>query len=88
MRPFVPNMSDELAVVPGDFIRIIKSFDDGWALVEKLGMGDSVSGLIPVDCLRLAVEQPPSPIPAKRVSSYGNTLEVTKKKLNLQCYNL
>lgn len=75
-RPFVPTMHDELPVVPGDSIRVIRIFDDGWAMVEKLGgLGE---GLIPVDCLRAAGEQLPSFITSKRLSSYGDILETPK----------
>ncbi|THH04996.1 hypothetical protein EW145_g5126, partial [Phellinidium pouzarii] len=49
-RPFAPTLADEMAVQRGDEVRILRSFDDGWARVEKMGTGEK--GLIPVDCLR------------------------------------
>ena len=62
-RSFDPSLDDELGVVPGDKVRIIEVFSDGWAMVEKnpscglvdvKGKGrESEQGLIPVECLRL-----------------------------------
>jgi len=53
ITPYSPSMPDELAVVSGDTVRIVKTFDDGWALVEKSeNIGYTVTGLIPLDCLR------------------------------------
>ena len=67
-RPFEPTLDDELAVVPGDSVRIVKTFDDGWAYVEKVG--SSAKGLIPIDCLRDIGKELPSLTASKRVSSY------------------
>ena len=67
-RPFEPTLDDELAVVPGDSVRIVKTFDDGWAYIEKIGT--SAKGLIPVDCLRDAGQDLPTFIASKRISSY------------------
>ncbi|KAF8799972.1 hypothetical protein BYT27DRAFT_7342716 [Phlegmacium glaucopus] len=38
-RPFVPTLPDELAVNPDDHVRVLQSFDDGWALVERASNG-------------------------------------------------
>ncbi|EIW81228.1 hypothetical protein CONPUDRAFT_56438 [Coniophora puteana RWD-64-598 SS2] len=75
-RPFTPSMEDELTVKPGDTVRIIKVFDDGWTFVEKLGANpaersERERGLIPVDCLREAGQPLPTFISEKRVSSYA-----------------
>ncbi|KAI0700356.1 hypothetical protein C8T65DRAFT_580381 [Cerioporus squamosus] len=67
-RPFVPSMNDELAVSPGDEVRILKRFDDGWAVAEKVGAG--VQGLIPIDCMRAVEEELPAFLAKKRISSY------------------
>ena len=67
-RPFVPSMDDELAVKPGDEVRILKRFDDGWAVAEKIGAG--VQGLIPIDCMRDVEEELPAFLAKKRISSY------------------
>ena len=62
-RSFDPSLDDELGVVPGDKVRIIEVFSDGWAIVEKnpscglvdvKGKGrEPEQGLIPIECLRL-----------------------------------
>ena len=67
-RPFVPSMDDEMAVKPGDEVRVLKRFDDGWAVAEKVGAG--MQGLIPIDCLRAIEEELPAFLAKKRISSY------------------
>ncbi|KIJ64609.1 hypothetical protein HYDPIDRAFT_111987 [Hydnomerulius pinastri MD-312] len=73
-RPFTPSLEDELAVLPGDRVRVMQVFDDGWAFVEKMGgagLERNDRGLIPVDCLREAGQALPAFLAQKRVSSYG-----------------
>jgi len=80
-RPFIPTLSDELSVIPGDSVRVLHNFDDGWALVERTSQGyhgngrrdggESAKGLIPVDCLRKPGQELPAFIASKRLSSYG-----------------
>lgn len=67
-RPFVPTLDDELSVVPGESVCVVKVFDDGWAYVEKIGT--TAKGLIPVDCMREAGAELPAFLASKRVSSY------------------
>jgi hypothetical protein len=76
-RPFVPTLSDELPVVIGDRVKVIKVFDDGWAMVQKNveEAGSSPirskpqSGLIPIDCMRAVGQDLPAFLSEKRVSS-------------------
>lgn len=68
-RPFVPTMDDEMAVVPGQDVRILARFDDGWAHAELLENG--TRGLIPIDTLRPVEEALPAFLAKKRLSSYG-----------------
>ncbi|EGN93782.1 hypothetical protein SERLA73DRAFT_188886 [Serpula lacrymans var. lacrymans S7.3] len=71
-RPFAPTLEDELRVSPGDSVRILKVFDDGWTFVERVGSNeDGAKGLIPVDCLREAGQALPAFLAQKRVSSYA-----------------
>jgi hypothetical protein len=72
-RPFTPTLDDEVSVAPGDRVRVLKIFDDGWALVEKQCTFSDYNekGLIPVDCLREAGQALPAFLAQKRVSSYG-----------------
>ncbi|KJA24365.1 hypothetical protein HYPSUDRAFT_101921, partial [Hypholoma sublateritium FD-334 SS-4] len=69
-RPFHPNLPDEIRVQPGDPVRILQTFDDGWAMVETTG-GEHTRGLIPLDCLREPGQPLPAFFAAKRVSSYS-----------------
>ncbi|KAF4605656.1 hypothetical protein EYR40_004444 [Pleurotus pulmonarius] len=73
-RPFFPTLGDELGVGPGDKVRVVQSFDDGWAFVEKIvDDGQTHSGLIPIDCMRAENQDLPTFLATKRVSSYSNT---------------
>lgn len=71
-RPFVPQLQDELRVDVGDTVRIIQTFDDGWALAELQGSGGGSAlrqGLLPLDCLRRPGQSLPSFFESKRRSS-------------------
>ena len=82
-RPFQRTLQDELTVNVGEHIRILMTFDDGWAYVVKVptpgsGGGDKDDasaadnkGLIPIDCLRGPGQDLPAFIASKRVSSYS-----------------
>ncbi|TFY65517.1 hypothetical protein EVJ58_g1929 [Rhodofomes roseus] len=67
-RPFVPAMEDEMAVAPGDRVRMLRRFNDGWAYAEKVGTRRR--GIIPIDCLRTPSEDLPAFLASKRLSSY------------------
>ncbi|PCH40259.1 hypothetical protein WOLCODRAFT_67614 [Wolfiporia cocos MD-104 SS10] len=73
-RPFAPALPDEMAVAPGERVRMLRRFDDGWAEAVKLGAdpaaGAVACGLIPIDCLRMPGEELPAFLAAKRLSSY------------------
>ena len=75
-RPFVPTLEDELLVSPGDRVRVLQVFDDGWSMVEKVGLGPSTKGnqqrrgLIPVDCFREAGQALPTFLAQKGLSDY------------------
>ncbi|KAK7690123.1 hypothetical protein QCA50_006772 [Cerrena zonata] len=73
-RPFVPTMSDEMAVAPGDQVRVRRRFDDGWAYAEKLS--GNARGLFPIDCLRMQDQDLPAFLAAKRLSSYAGAQPV------------
>lgn len=72
-RPFKPSLNDELAVYPGDRVRVLQIFDDGWACIVKLAGTDGERqerGLIPTECLCEAGPALPTLLPQKRASSY------------------
>lgn len=79
-RPFAPALSDEIAVNPGDEVRILKQFDDGWAYAEVMSTG--TRGLFPIDCLRSPDVDLPAFLASKRLSSYaGFVMPPTPVKL-------
>ena len=80
-RSFYPTRQDELTVNFGESVRILQTFDDGWAHVVKVPATGSdgnvdvpeggTQGLIPIDCLREPGQDLPAFISAKRLSSYA-----------------
>jgi len=70
-RPFVGSRDDELDVTPDERVRVLKPFDDGWAMVQKVNMEGNlieVYGLIPIDCFREPGQQLTEFFREKRVS--------------------
>ncbi|KZT73951.1 hypothetical protein DAEQUDRAFT_661785 [Daedalea quercina L-15889] len=67
-RPFEPALEDEMGVVPGERVRMLQRFPDGWAYAEKVG--SRRRGIIPIDCLRTPEEDLPAFLASKRLSSY------------------
>jgi len=79
-RHFNPTLVDELEVKPGDRVRILQTFDDGWAMAERqplLISGQQIgvpgTGLIPIDCLREPGQDLQSFVAEKRVSNYADS---------------
>ncbi|KAF7295639.1 C3H1-type domain-containing protein [Mycena indigotica] len=52
VNPFTPTMDDELPIQVGETVRVLEEFQDGWALVQRLGRMDAPKGVVPVTCLR------------------------------------
>ena len=51
--PVIGNLSDELSLRRGEEVRVLKVFEDGWAMVEKAnGSQAAERGFVPVNCLR------------------------------------
>ena len=57
-----------MAVNVGDQVRVIRRFDDGWAVAANEATG--AQGLIPIDCMRAVEEDLPAFLAKKRISSY------------------
>ncbi|KAF7348132.1 hypothetical protein MSAN_01766000 [Mycena sanguinolenta] len=81
-RPFEQTLQDEMTVRAGDQVKVLAIYDDGWAMIERLGIGKGKGkaidgnpdvGLIPIDCMRKADESVSSFLAAKRMSSVDAT---------------
>lgn len=46
---FKPSMGDEIELIPGDLVRLMHEYDDGWALCSR--MNGSHQGVCPRTCL-------------------------------------
>jgi hypothetical protein len=46
---FTPSMHDELTLVPGEKVKVVAEFDDGWILCAKTDTGRQ--GVVPCECL-------------------------------------
>lgn len=71
-RPYTSTMPDELTVTPGIKVKVVKVYDDGWAMVAKLDSSSS-RGLIPLDCLRQPGQDFSTFLQEKRVDTYVGT---------------
>ncbi|KAJ2633122.1 hypothetical protein H4R22_000701 [Coemansia sp. RSA 1290] len=49
LYPYTPVENDELAIAPGDKVRVLRTFSDGWTFVQRVD--DSKIGAIPAVCL-------------------------------------
>ncbi|KAF7308765.1 hypothetical protein MKEN_01075600 [Mycena kentingensis (nom. inval.)] len=51
VNPFVPSMDDELPIQVGETLRVLEEYQDGWALVGRIGSPDVEKGVVPQSCL-------------------------------------
>ena len=49
-RTFAPDLPDELTIIPGERVRVLTIYNDGWCNVRKLGAGGE-EGVVPYECL-------------------------------------
>ncbi|ORX67123.1 hypothetical protein DL89DRAFT_304462 [Linderina pennispora] len=49
LYPYTPVESDELSVRPGEIVRVLRLFLDGWTFVQR--MDDGAIGAVPAVCL-------------------------------------
>jgi len=68
-RPYFPSSEDELRVVPGNIVNVVKPFEDGWCFCEIEGEAPKALGLIPMDCLRNAGEPLPASLTRQGIRS-------------------
>jgi len=61
LTTYSPQLPDELPLTIGERIRVIEVFEDGWAMVERVGPGASggmmEKGVVPAECLGLGPSQ-------------------------------
>lgn len=68
-RTFEPSMPDELVIYPGDKVRILMAYDDGWVLGENLSSVEPGStrppnrGVFPRDCIDSLDSEMPAATP-------------------------
>jgi hypothetical protein len=70
---FIGNLSDELSLRRGDEVRVLKVFEDGWALVVRNiqdGVEDAERGVIPVVCLSERLAGDKEVVRPERADSY------------------
>ncbi|KAI9004532.1 hypothetical protein DFJ74DRAFT_774458 [Hyaloraphidium curvatum] len=52
VRPYAPQLNDEMVLNKGDVVTVLKVFDDGWAMGRNAV--SKVEGLVPLACLMAA----------------------------------
>jgi len=79
---FVPHRSDELEIEKGHLLKIIKSFEDGWALCYNINT--KVKGFIPKNKLRIEDEpKPKMNVKAESMERNKMTNNIDKDSNNL-----
>jgi hypothetical protein len=48
---YVPQMSDELIIKPGEIVRMIEEYEDEWCLIQRVGRSQAEKGVCPRFCL-------------------------------------
>ncbi|KAJ2710746.1 hypothetical protein H4R19_003594 [Coemansia spiralis] len=56
LYPYTSAESDELSITPGEQVRLLRMFSDGWAFVQRVD--DGVVGAVPAVCLETSRSQP------------------------------
>ncbi|KAJ7481067.1 hypothetical protein B0H11DRAFT_1231813 [Mycena galericulata] len=49
--PFTPSLEDELPISTGETVCVLEEYQDGWALVQRIGRIDAPKGVVPRTCL-------------------------------------
>jgi len=64
--PYDPQLDDEISLSPGDNIKLIRVFDDGWAIARNFSTGRE--GAIPLACLTRQDKEEGSDVPRRSSS--------------------
>ncbi|KAJ7029380.1 hypothetical protein C8F04DRAFT_42678 [Mycena alexandri] len=51
VNSFNPSMDDELLIQIGETVRVLEEYQDGWALVQRIGRIDAPKGVVPRTCI-------------------------------------
>lgn len=82
-RPYQRTLPDELEVTVDEKVRILEIFDDGWAMVERIRVGEpnetpAERGLVPVACLRDIDEDLSTFLNTKQVQAFQVANQTTE----------
>lgn len=58
---FVPSLPDELAIRPGEPLRMLEEYEDEWCLVQRVGKVDAERGVVPRFCVQDVPQQQAAP---------------------------
>ncbi|KAF7337864.1 hypothetical protein MVEN_02009400 [Mycena venus] len=67
INSFIPSLEDELPIQIGDTLRLIEEYQDGWALVQRIGRIDAPKGVVPRSCMTDRERVMPSFTPNRRL---------------------
>jgi hypothetical protein len=67
VNSFTPTLDDELPIQIGDTVRLIEEYQDGWALVQRIGRTDAPTGVVPRTCITDRERTLPSLTPNRRL---------------------
>ncbi|KAJ7436216.1 hypothetical protein FB451DRAFT_1417579 [Mycena latifolia] len=64
---FTPTLDDELSIQIGEAVRILEEYQDGWALVQRIGRIDAPKGVVPRSCITERDRVIPTYTPGRRL---------------------
>ncbi|KAJ7143178.1 hypothetical protein C8R43DRAFT_577642 [Mycena crocata] len=67
VNSFIPTLDDELPIQVGETVRILEEYQDGWALVQRLGRIDAPKGVVPRTCITDRERIIPTYTPGRRL---------------------
>ncbi|KAJ7137910.1 hypothetical protein C8R44DRAFT_728101 [Mycena epipterygia] len=67
VNPFSPTLDDELPIQVGETVRILEEYQDGWALVQRIGRIDAPKGVVPRTCITDRERIIPTYTPGRRL---------------------
>ncbi|KAJ6526272.1 hypothetical protein DFH09DRAFT_170643 [Mycena vulgaris] len=67
VNSFTPTLEDELSIQIGEAVRVLEEYQDGWALVQRIGRIDAPKGVVPRSCITERERVIPTYTPGRRL---------------------
>ncbi|KAJ6490767.1 hypothetical protein C8R47DRAFT_1045654 [Mycena vitilis] len=67
INSFTPTLDDELLIQVGETVRMLEEYQDGWALVQRIGRIDAPKGVVPRTTITDRERVIPTYVPVRRM---------------------